>query len=357
MRRVFAILFALAASVVAVAGAAPPVGTTTIFAHIGDPGMPEGIAVHDGVVYVSTHTSIRGNAGGPPSKIFRYDVSDGTPLGEITIEGQNLAVNHGVLAMGFDAADRLYVVDRNPGRIIRIDGAVQSTYATVPDLPACRPVVGPADACSPTALDSAPFADYLAFAPDGSMFVSEFESATIFRVPPGGGAAQIWYQDARFDGIFGVNGIAVDPTGSKIYFAQTGSQQPGTPAQGIIWTLPIVAQPTAADLEVFYTYLEPADGPDGIAFGASGRLYVALAGMSQVSILEPDGTEFLRFPDAVSNQMQEVPYDLPASVAFDGSGSLLVTNQSFFAADPSHWVVFRAWVDDTALPLQEPTIG
>jgi hypothetical protein len=72
--------------------------------------------------------------------------------------------------------------------------------------------------------------------------------------------------------------------------------------------------------------------------------------------LNPDGTEELRFPTAEENQEQEVPYDLPASVAFDGAGSLLVTNQSFFADDPAHMVVFDVWVDDTALPLVRPRL-
>ena len=38
----------------------------------------------------------------------------------------------------------------------------------------------------------------------------------------------------------------------------------------------------------------------------------------------------------------------------DEAGSILVTNQSFFAADSDHWAVLRAWVGDAALPLVEP---
>lgn len=335
-------------------------GDTRVFAHlpVDGPGMPEGLAVRDGIVYVSTHVSVRGNAGGPPSRIYRYNLETGSLIDSIEIQEQDTSATHGLLAIAFDADGRLYVVDRNPGRIVRVDlsSGEQETYARIPNLPACRPVAGPEGECSPTALDSATFADYMAFAPDGLAYVTDLEAATIFRVPPGGGAAEIWYQDARFDGVFGLNGIAVDPTESFLYFAMTGSQQPDRPAQGIIYRLPIVEQPTPEDLEEFHVYLEPATGPDGIAFGASGRLYVALAGANQVSILDADGTERLRFPDAVANQMQEVPYDLPASVAFDGDGSLLVTNQSFFAGNPDHWVVFDAWVDDTALPLIEPVL-
>lgn len=357
-RFVIAMVIAALGAAAVPSGAVPPVGATSVFARIGAPGMPEGIAVRDGIVYVGTHVSVAGNRNGPPSKIFAFDLATGAPRGEITIQGQDLSVNHGVLAMAFDAAGLLYVVDRNPGRILRIDPSTgdQSVYATVPDLPACRPVIGPASDCSPTALDSATFADYLAFGPDGSAYVTDLEAATIFRVAPGGGAAEIWYQDPAFDGLFGLNGIAVDPTGTRLYIAMTASQQPGTPTQGVIYTLPIVAQPEPSQLRIFHTFSQPAAGADGIAFGATGKLYVALAGANQIAILNPDGTEAAIFPDAAANQAQEIPYDLPASIAFDGDGSILVTNQSFFAGDPEHWAVLRAWVGDTALPLVEPAV-
>lgn len=334
-----------------------PIGDTRVFARVGSPGSPEGIAVRDGVVYVSTHTTAAGNAGGPPSKIFMFDLATGAPRGEIVVTGQDLSVTHGLLAIAFDAAGRLYVVDRNPGRLVRIDPATgeQITYATIPDLRACalEPTDGP---CAPVTVDRPTFADYVAFDAAGNAYVTDLDAATIFRVPPGGGAAEVWYQDARFDGLFGLNGIAVDPTGTKLYFAMTGSQQPTSPLQGVIYTLPIEESPGPEDLGVFHAYLEPATGPDGIAFGASGRLYVVFAGHNQVSILEPDGTEAARFPDVVSNQLREVPYDLPASVAFDGQGSILVTNQSYFTGTESHWVVFDAWVGDTALAPVEPEL-
>jgi sugar lactone lactonase YvrE len=334
-----------------------PIGDTKVWARVPEPGMPEGIAVLDGVVYVGTHTSIRGNSGQGPSKIFMYDLRTAKRTGEITIEGQNQDETHGILQMAFDADKDLYVLDRNPPRLLRIElsggRARQSTYATFPDLKPCATNPEP---CSPTAADSAPFPDYLAFDRDGTAYVTDLEAATIFKVPPGGGKAQIWFSDPRFDSVFGPNGIAVDPRGKHLFFAMTGSIQPTEPTQGLIYKLPITAKPKPEDLEVFFHYLEPATGPDGIAFGRSGRLYVALAGANQVSILSPDGQEVARFPAATENEQQEVPYDLPASIAFDGQGSLLVTNQSFFAANSEHWVVFDVWVKDTALPLIRPRL-
>lgn len=359
MRRTLILLVAVAACATVLAGHADPreTGDTQVFATVPAPGMPEGIAVRDGVVYIGTHASVRGNGGEGPSKIFTYDLATRMPTGDITISGQTLTATHGILAMAFDAAGRLYVLDRNPPRLLRLDLSTspptQSTYATFPELDPCLVAPPP---CSPTTLDEPPFPDYLAFDAAGNAYVTDLQAATIFRVPPGGGPAEIWFQDPRLDSIFGPNGIAVDPSGTTLYFAMTGSTQPGSPTQGIIYTLPITGAPAASDLQVFHTYPEPATGPDGIAFGISGKLYVALAGSNQVSILNADGAEAARFPDAVDNATAPVPYDLPASVGFDGAGSLLVTNQSYFAANPAHWVVLDVWVNDFALPPIEPVI-
>lgn len=333
------------------------IGHTSVFARVGAPGMPEGVAVHDGVVWVGTHTSIRGNSGGGPSKVFGYDLGTGALVREITVAGQSSGT-HGVLSIAFDAAGRLYVLDRNPSRLLRFDlsgaDAVQETYAVFPELPTCRPVIGPDVECAPTTVDEPNFVDYFVFDSDGTAYVTDLQAATIYRVPPNG-APEIWFQDARLDGIFGANGIAIGPDG-LLYFAMTGSQQPETAGLAIIYTLPRTAAPQASDLQTFHVFPEPAAGADGIAFGASGKLYVALAGANQVAVLNTDGTEAARFPDAVSNQLQEIPYDLPASVAFDGSGHLLVTNQSFFTATESHWAVLRAWVGDTERPLYRPVL-
>ena len=70
----------------------------------------------------------------------------------------------------------------------------------------------------------------------------------------------------------------------------------------------------------------PYFGAGGMAFGASGRLYVALMTKSQLSILDPDGSESLRFPPPAANRQRDVPVNAPFSVAFDGRGSLLVAN-------------------------------
>lgn len=336
-------------------GGRRPIGRTKVFVRVPEPGNPEGIAIRKGRLFVGTHAPANGNREEGPSKIFIYKLATGKKLRTVKVRGQNTDETHGILGMAFDGAGRLYVLDRNPARMLRFsrDLARQKTYATFPDLKPCHSNPAP---CSPTEADAAPFPDYFAFDKAGNAYVTDLEAATIFKVLPGGGEAAVWFQDARLDSLFGPNGIALSPKRKKIYFAMTGSVEPTRPAQGIIYTLPLVDDPNAEDLREFFVYPESSAGPDGIAFGKSGKLYVALAGSNQISILRRDGTEAHRFPSVTENEQRRVPYDLPASLAFDGNGWLLVTNQSFFADNPEHYVVLKAWVNDTALPLVRPRI-
>lgn len=65
-----------------------------------------------------------------------------------------------------------------------------------------------------------------------------------------------------------------------------------------------MANPSEADLALFHAY-PVGEGPDGLAFGASGPLYVAMAASNQISVLAPDGTEVTRISSALSNP---IPY-------------------------------------------------
>lgn len=332
------------------------IGDTKVWAEVPEPGNPEGIVLRKGTVYVGTHTQGSGNSGEGPSQIFKFDLT-GKKLGSVKVRGQITDETHGITQMAFDREGRLYVLDRNPPRILRFSRSLkqQSTYARFPDFPTCQSAAEN-EPCSPTENDALPFPDYIAFDKSGNAYVTDLESALIYRVRPGGGKATIWFADPRLDSVFGPNGIELNAARTKLFFAMTGSVEPGDPGNGIIYTLPLKPKPKADDLKEFFVYAEPAAGPDGIAFGKSGKLYVVLAGANQISILKPDGTEEGRFPSAGENQQQEVPYDTPASAIFDGKGSLLVTNQSYFANDASHMVVFEVWVDDVALPLVRPRI-
>jgi len=329
-------------------GAARPLGDTRVFTRIPAPGQPEGLALRDGVVYVGTHTSAVGNAGGEPSRLFRYDQATGRLIDQVTVQGQNVDAVHGLVGMSFGPDGRLYVLDRDPARLLAFDFAVsppsQTTVATFPALPRCSGAPAP---CAPTTNSGGAFPDALVFDAAGGAYVTDVQQATIFYVPPGGGDGAIWFQDRRLDGPFGANGIVIDPTGTRVVFAVTISNQPDTPNQGSIYSLPMGATPGPADLTLIHRYPEPFAAPDGIIYGRTGRLYVALAGTNQISIL--DGrTEVARFPTAADNTRQEIPYDTPASPVFDGAGGLLVTNQSYVNGNRRSWAVLDSWVDDTA---------
>jgi DNA-binding beta-propeller fold protein YncE len=353
------ILAVAAVATLTPAEAAPPFGAVEVFAHIPGPEGPEGILVSGERVFVGTHAPAAGNRGEGPSVLYEYDLATGALVDEQAIDGQNLTGVHGILAMAPLAAGGFLLLDRNPPRLLRIDpdADTQATYATFPDLPACTPPA-PADPCAPVTVDEPAFPDFVAMTEDGTAYVTDFQAATIFRVPAGGGAAEVWFQSPLFDGIFGLNGIAVAPDGEHLVFAMTGSQQPSTPAQAVIYRLPIEESPDATDLEQLFVYDVPASGVDGIRFGASGLLYTALAGTNQVSVLDlATGAESRYPPDALANSMQAVPFDNPASIDFDdGRGALLVTNQSYFTATSENWAVLRVPVADTGMPFATPDV-
>ena len=348
---VAAVLGALLSLAAPPVGAARSVGETRVLTRVPAPGHPEGILVRNGVVYVGTHTSMVGNAGGGPSRIFRYDLESGQALDDFSIPGQNLSAVHGLVGMAWGPDGRLYVADRNPPRVLALDYSssppTQMTYATFPNLPRCSSGPPP---CAPSTNPGDSLVDGLAFGRDGTLYVSDVQKATIFRVPFGGGLGTIWFQDPRLDGPFGVNGLAIEPNGERLFMAVTISNPPDSAVQGSVYTLPLSgSRPKPADLTLVHRFPEPMAAPDGIIFGHSGRLYVTLAGTNQISILDPGGTELSRFPTAPENARQEVPWDTPASLVLNGRGSLLVTNQSYINAIPEHWVVFETWVGD--LPL------
>lgn len=346
-----AITGALLAVLAPPVGAARPIGETRVFTRVPPPGHPEGILVRNGIVYVGTHTSMAGNAGGGPSRIFRYDLASGRLIDELSIQGQNLSAVHGLVGMSWGPDTRLYVADRNPPRVLAIDFAVsppsQVVYATFPNLSRCASSPPP---CAPSNHPGDSLVDGLAFDRNGVLYVSDLQKATIFRVRPGGGLGAIWFQDPRLDGPFGVNGLAIEPNGARLFVAVTMSGPPDSTLQGTIYTLPLASSlPRPGDLTLVHRFPDPMAAPDGIIFGRSGRLYATLAGANQIAILDPGGTELARFPTAEENARQEIPWDTPASLFFDGSGGLLVTNQSYVNAIPEHWAVLDTWVDDTAL--------
>jgi sugar lactone lactonase YvrE len=114
----------------------------------------------------------------------------------------------------FGPDGKLYVVEPFVG-IIRMDlnpGNTQSIYA--PFIPT-----------GPSLLND------LAFDDDGSLYVTDSFAATIYRIPPGGGAPSVWFTDPRLAGDtlvpFGVNGIRIDKNNKNVYVSVTARAVPG----------------------------------------------------------------------------------------------------------------------------------
>jgi sugar lactone lactonase YvrE len=302
------------------------------------PGSPEGIAVKGNKAYVSGPARF-GTAGGPPSIVVVYDTRTGEKLETIQIQGEDLSQEHANSCVAFDGAGRLYVVNTQRG-IIRIDlgSGEQTIYA--PPVPQLNPPV-PA------------LPNDIAFDPAGNLYLTDSLQATIWRIPPGGGAPQVWFQDAALATPFGANGIRINPDRTKVYFVVTAEGVGPTGfTGGKIYTLPLVDAPTAAQLEVFHQY--NGEGPDGIAFGNSGKLYVILAspGHSGVSVLSPTGAETARFGNPFGPNFLISPFNSPANAAFDKHGSLLVTNHTFIF--PGNESVLSVYVNDKESPLVKP---
>lgn len=72
---------------------------------------------------------------------------------------------------------------------------------------------------------------------------------------------------------------------------------------------------------------------------------------SGVSILDADGDEVARLGNTANPIF---PYDSPANIAFNGRGSILLTNHAFVTGvtDPGQFTVLD--VDDDASPLELP---
>lgn len=127
---------------------------------------------------------------------------------------------------------------------------------------------------------------------------------------------------------------------------------------GYVYTLPLINNPTLANLTLFHKYdgADTGSGPDGIAFGKSGDLYVALAGTSKISILRANGTERTKYSGPAQNPEDPahdpLPWANPANIAFNNkTKSLLVTNHASLTSlpDPSFlFAVFDVFVNDKA---------
>ena len=330
MRRTILIALLATAAAAGSAHAERPRWDARALATVPPPGFPaRAYVAPNGRIYEGTYDNPAGDT--VPSRVFEY-LADGTLLRSWTIQGQDLSQAHGVQVATSDAQGRLVLLDKAPARVILLDPrtGAQSTYATFADLPALH--------------DQTPMADYGAWGPDGSLYVTDYQQAVIWRVPPGGGAAEVWVADKRLDGdMFGTAGIALAADHRTLVISQGSSAGlgGGNPATGRIYTVAIGADGKPGALTQLWES-GPAEAPDGLAIARSGRIYVALVSpiSNQIVCVGPDGREVDRSP---------ATFDAPSSVAFLHN-SLIVADQSYVNGDPSHMQILDVAVGEPGIP-------
>lgn len=391
----FVVVLSAPSALFAAGTAARPMGDTQVLATVAAPGFPEGIVVEGNTAYVAGPATF-GTAGQGPSIVSSYDTRTGAAGVRIAIEGEDLSQEHALSCITSDGFGRLYVLSTQLG-VVRIDPktGAQEVYATVPHLDACAfppgpcapgdaschafppgPCIGglcfepggvrsghffPPGPCAPVAVDRGSLVNDLAFDDDGNLYITDSFQATIFKAWPGGGEAQPWYQDQRFDTstlpggtALGLNGLRVSPDRKKVFFDVSFGDSAG------VWTLPRVDFPLPFELTQFYA-AQPGDIEDGMAFDTSNHLMVALAGANQIQLLEPThpgssvGHVSMQLPSAAANAALPIPYDNPANIAFNGRGSILVTNHALYG-NHADFAVLDTFGGVMASPLAKPYV-
>ena len=166
------------------------------------------------------------------------------------------------------------------------------------------------------------FPNDLCFGPDGALYLTD-SGFLIDELMPGG-KLRPDYTNVQMDGrVYRVdrkdrsirkldsgldcaNGIAFGPD-NDLYVAETRT--------GTIYRYPWRGAGKVGRRESFGNVLDPAappgwKGPDGMAFGADGRLYVAVFGQQEVAVLARDGSRVARIRTK-EKQPTNVAFGLP----------------------------------------------
>jgi hypothetical protein len=325
-----------------------------VFARVPSPGYPaNALVAADGTVYAGTFKSFTDPSDTGPSKVFAF-----TPAGQIertyTITGQTPETPHGVQVAATDRVGMLYLLDQAPARVIKLNPrtGAQSTWATFASVPACTGE--PNGDCTDGSSGNPPEPDFATWGPDGSLYVTDYNQALIWRVPPGGGKATVWFTSSLLNGIIvGPAGLELMPDGHTLMLDSGGGGS--DVSTGKLYTLPIEANGQPGALHQLWESA-PAQAPDGFAIARSGDIYVALVGPTGNAVVElsPQGGEIAQVPaNPVANMLLPIPFDAPGSITFDGD-QVLVANQSSLQNDTANMALLEINVGEPGLPQSLP---
>ena len=114
-----------------------PIGDIQVFATLGYPGHPGGLAVDGRTLYVTTSNAGFDRLFDTSDEIWAFRLDTGDPVqtgtNPILVPRQESAQLMGLLGMALDAQGRMYIADMN-GRVLRVDPStgVQDVYGTIP---------------------------------------------------------------------------------------------------------------------------------------------------------------------------------------------------------------------------------
>jgi len=335
-------------------------GRVRVVARIPPPGFPALPHVMGRHIFEGTYDDPAGDH--VPSRVLAY-----SPTGELldswTVRHQNLNKPHGVQVAANDSRGRLLLLDKTSGRIIRLDPRTgrQTLYSRVPDLPTCSqaPAGKP---CSPATQNLSPMPDYAAWGPGGSLYVTDYQQAVIWRVPPGGGDPHIWLASSKLDGgMFGTACILLMPDHHTLLFDQAsngglgrGGLAGGNRTTGKLYEVRIRADGRPGRLRLLWQS-GPADAPDGCVLSRAGHIYVALAGASnQIVELSSKGHVLARFGQQYSGTNDSsVPFDTPSGLAWYGT-RLIVANQAYLDQNSSNMALLSLQTGELGVPTYVP---
>ncbi len=167
----------------------------------------------------------------------------------------------------FDRAGNLFVCVRRDGYIVRVnvDGS-SSPFLTTGHQP-----------------------NGTRFHRDGRLFVAEIKLCQILEVQPNG-TSQVFLDRYRVtptkevsriaSGLDDPNGIALSADESAVFVAESRTNR--------VLRLPVLPDGRTGKLEVF-CQLTDGSGPDGMAFGSDGNLYVTNYGGGTIDVVDPNG--------------------------------------------------------------------